>query len=112
MRRLRLPVELLSTYKLLAGLVVYTAWVAALTAVAGRLGGPWGALACLVGVPAVGLWGLWLRERRRDVRRYWRRLLRLRGRRELAASLRVDQRRIADRLEELYRSVDADTRPR
>lgn len=98
----RPPPETRSTYSLLIGVVVYTLWVAALTGVAGWLVGVGGAIPVALGVPVVGLVGLWIRERRRETRRLWRKVSNVLSRREFVPSLRERQRRIADRLEALY----------
>ncbi len=94
--------ETQSTYKLLIGLVVYTAWVMALAALAAWLAGPWIGALVLPAVPAIGLIGLWIRERRRDTRRLWRKLSSVLARREIVPALRTRQREIADDLEAFY----------
>ena len=99
--RLRLDVDVRSTWKLLIGIVLYKLWLLALIIVAGTTFGWLGALLTAVGVPAVALIGLQVRERWRaswnDVRRFF--LLRSRG--SLIQKLREEQKGLAVRLERL-----------
>jgi len=99
--RLRLDVDVRSTWKLLIGIVLYTLWLLALIIVAGTTFGWLGALLTAVGVPAVALIGLQVRERWRaswnDVRRFFL----MRSRRSLIAKLRSEQKDLATRLESL-----------
>jgi len=99
--RLRLDVDVRSTWKLLIGIVLYKLWLLALIIVAGTTFGWLGALLTAVGVPAVALIGLQVRERWRaswnDVRRFF--LLRSRG--SLIQKLREEQKALAARLERL-----------
>ncbi len=94
--------ETRSTYSFLIGVVVYTLWVAALAGLAGWLWGAWASVAVVLGVPIVGLVGLWIRERRRETRRLWTKVSKVLSRREVIPSLRARQREIASRLEALY----------
>jgi len=94
--------ETQSTYRLLLGVIIYTAWVVGLAVLAGRFGGALGASLALVGVPVLGLAGLRARERRREQRRQWQKVARVLPRRELIPFLRTRQREIADRLAELW----------
>ncbi len=94
--------ETQSTYRLLIGLVVYALWLALLTVAAAALAGWPAAVLMGLGAPGVGLLGLWIRERRREMRRVWTKVSRVLSRRELVPSLRARQREIADRLEALY----------
>ena len=94
--------ETQSTYRLLIGVLVYTAWVAGLTAVAGRLGGALAALAALVGIPVLGLVGLKIRERRREQRKQWKKVSQVLRRKDLIPFLRTRQGEIAAELEALW----------
>jgi hypothetical protein len=99
--RLRLEQDVRSTWKLLIGIVLYALWLIALVIVAGTTFGWVGALLTAVGVPAVALTGLQVRERWQlawtDARRFF--LLRSRG--SLIARLRSEQKDLAARLERL-----------
>jgi hypothetical protein len=99
--RLRLEQDTRSTWKLLIGIVLYTVWLVALVIGAGTTFGASGALLTAVGVPAVALIGLQVREHWQaswnDARRFF--LLRSRG--SLIAKLRSEQKDLAVRLEAL-----------
>ncbi len=97
--RLRLEEEVQSTWKLLIGIVLYKLWLLALVVMAWTTFGWAAALLTLVGVPAVALIGLQVRERWQlawnDARRFF--LLRSRG--SMIAKLRSEQKDLAARLE-------------
>jgi 1-acyl-sn-glycerol-3-phosphate acyltransferase len=99
--RLELEEDVRSTWKLLVGIVLYALWLVALVVFAGTTFGSLGALLTLVGVPAVAMVGLQVREHWRaswtDARRFF--LLRSRG--SLIAKLRSEQKDLAERLEGL-----------
>lgn len=100
--RLRLDPDERSTWKLMLGAAIYAAWLLVLSAGAG-LG--WGlpvVPAVLLLVPAIGLTGLWIRERWRGAWSDARRFALLRSRRELIAALRREQRALAESLKALY----------
>ena len=94
--------DLLATYNLIVGILIYGVWMVALTVAAAWLTTPLGALATLMIAPAVGLTGLWVRERWwgswRDIRRFFL----LRSRQTLIETLQERQRRIAHGLRELH----------
>jgi len=90
-----------STHKLLGGLVVYLLWLAALVGAAAALGDAWTAALVLVAAPAVGLAGLWIRERWRDAWADARRFFLLRRRPYLLRDLRRRQYEVAERLQAL-----------
>jgi 1-acyl-sn-glycerol-3-phosphate acyltransferase len=110
--------ETRSTYRLLVGVLVYTAWVIGLAAVAAwaaeraaesQPGGLTGGLTALgaglvtlVAVPVLGLFGLRIRERRLEQRRQWRKVSRTLRRRDLVPYLQAKQREIGGRLGELW----------
>lgn len=96
--RLRLDQDVRSTWKLLVGIVLYAAWLGLLTWGAGATLGLAGAAACLVGVPAVGMAGLIVRERWAESWGDVRRFFLLRARRDLASSLIGRQRELSQRL--------------
>ncbi len=101
-----------STWKLLVGIGVYTLWVGALaTAATFAWGWQAGALA-LLGLPAVGMTGLLVRERWRgfwaDVRRFFL----LRSRRDLVSILKAQQADLAGRLRMLYDRYATKLEPR
>ncbi|HLS46887.1 MAG TPA: 1-acyl-sn-glycerol-3-phosphate acyltransferase [Gemmatimonadales bacterium] len=90
-----------ASYRLFGGALLYLLWVGALAIIAGLwFGLPAGILTAL-GVPALGVAGLWIRERWHaawlDVRRYFL----LRGRHSPLRDLRRRQWEIAERLDSL-----------
>lgn len=90
-----------STYKLGIGIVAYLVWLALLAWFSAR----WGAAAVagvLVGAPALGLAGLWIRERWREAWLDVRRFFLLRHRPYLLKDLRRRQHEIAERLDALF----------
>lgn len=111
-RRVPLRVDETSTWKLLVGLGIYGFWVAAVAAfagvLAGRAGGWWwaaGVLAGLVGLPALGMTGLLIRERWHGAWNDARRFLLLRSRRDLVAQLLADRRALGERMETLLQRL-------
>ena len=96
-----------STYKLLIGILAYGAWVAAMALVALWLWGRWAALASLVFLPPLGMAGLWIRERWREVAREIGRILVLRARRRVVEELGAEQRRLGTELQALYEAWDS-----
>lgn len=95
-----------STWKILAGAVCHAAWVLLLTMVAGIWFGPLAALACLVGLPVLGLLTAgvhdsWV-DARLDVRRY-RTLL---AGRDVLERLREHRRVLAESLEVMRVTLD------
>ena len=105
--RLNLSADQRSTYKMLIGAAVYGAWLLLLTTIAARTVGWLGALLVLVGMPAIGMVGLWIRERWRGAWADARQWLLLRGRRPLVTALRARQRALADQLEAALRDHGA-----
>lgn len=111
--RVRLRTDETSTWKLLVGIGTYTVWVAMVSAaaaiLAGRAGGGWwwvaGALAALVGLPAIGMLGLLVRERWRGAWQDARRFFLLRTRRDLIAQLREDRHSLGQRLDAILRRL-------
>jgi glycerol-3-phosphate O-acyltransferase/dihydroxyacetone phosphate acyltransferase len=99
--RLRLRRDVMSTWKLLIGIVLYLIWLVVVVWFIGTAIGWWAALASVVLIPAVGIVGLHLRENWRstwdDIRRFF--LLRSRG--DLVEKLREEQKDLAQRLEAL-----------
>ena len=90
-----------STWKLFGGLVTYMAWLGVLAwLVAGR--GAGAVAAVLVGAPALGFAGLWIRERWREAWLDVRRFFLLRQRPYLLKDLRRRQHEIAERLDALF----------
>ena len=90
-----------STYKLLGGLVVYLLWLIALVAAATALADAWMGALVLVAAPALGLAGLWIRERWREAWADARRFFLLRRRPYLLRDLRRRQHEVAERLQAL-----------
>ena len=99
--RLRLVQDVRSTWKLLIGIVLYAFWLIALVIVAGATLGWVAALLTAVGVPAVAMIGLLVRERWQLAWSDARRFFLLRSRRSLIEKLREDQNELAARLERL-----------
>ena len=100
--RVRLAQDERSTWKLLVGIGIYGAWLVAVTvgltlAVERRAG-----LLALIGLPAIGMIGLTVRERWRGSWADARRFFLLRSRRRLVATLKAEQARLAASLQALY----------
>ncbi len=102
-QRLRLEVDVRSTYKLLIGIPLYALWLAALAASVVLLLQGWVAVVVAVAVPVLGMVGLLFRERWRAAWADARRFLLLRSRRALVTALRERQRDLGERLDELQR---------
>ena len=116
---LRRPRDQVATYKLLVGAGIYALWLALLAAGAAWLAfdsrgtissgesigsGVWlrpalASAGVVLGLPLIGMIGLWVRERWRsaasDLRRFWAQ----RSRREMMAELAQDQESLARRIE-------------
>jgi hypothetical protein len=99
--RLRLDVDERSSWKLLLGGAIYGAWLLLLAVAAGFIWGPSTVAAVLLVVPAVGTAGLVIRERWRGAWSDARRFFLLRSRRDLVATLRDQQRELAERFKAL-----------
>ncbi len=99
---LRVPEDRRSTTKFFAGMILYVLWVLLLAGVVGWAAHPLLGAVVAVAVPAIGLLGLWIRERWagswEDVRRFFV----LRSRRQLIQELAARQRGLAERLKESY----------
>ena len=96
-----------STYKLLIGILAYGAWVAAIALAALWLWGRWVALASLLLLPPLGMAGLWIRERWREVAGEIGRTLVLRARRQVVEELGAEQRRLGTELQALWEAWDS-----
>jgi len=107
--RVRLRVDERSTWKLLVGIGVYAAWVAAVTVAGAAWFGLRGAVAVLVGMPVVGMVGLVVRERWRGAWRDARRFFLLRSRSRLVTQLRADRSALGGRLEALLSRLTSTT---
>jgi hypothetical protein len=104
---MRRPADQRSSYKLLVGISVYAVWVLGL-AVAGAITfNVWVGLGVLLGVPALGMAGLVIRERWRGAWGDVRRFVLLRSRRPLVDTLRATQRDLGVRLDALYQDFAA-----
>ena len=108
--RVRLKPDERSTWKMLVGIGVYAVWVGTVAGAAGAAGaagvggvlrGVGLGLAVLLGVPAIGMLGLIVRERWRGAWADARRFFRLRSRRDLVAQLREERRTLGARLDAL-----------
>ena len=93
--------DIRSTYKLYGGIVLYAAWLAALVITAAALGGALWSLITLVAAPALGIAGLWIRERWRAAWRDVKRYLVLRRHPGRVRELRRRQRELTERFEVL-----------
>ncbi len=91
-----------STWKLMVGALLYTAWVLMVALAAWGLWTPWAGVAALGAMPLVGMTGLLVRERWRGSWQDARRWLLLRSRHSLIDSLRITQQELAARLDSLY----------
>ena len=103
----RPALDQVSTYKLLNGMLTYSGWVLAVSAV-GVLARGWGVgLALMVLLPPLGVASLWIREHWRwgyhDVRRFM--ILRTRG--DVLGELLSEQKRLGTELETLVEVWDA-----
>lgn len=109
--RVRLKQDETSTWKMLVGFAVYAVWVLLLSGlVAGVTGGRSGialGLAALVGLPAMGMSGLIVRERWNGAWDDARRFFLLRARRSLVAQLRADRHDLGIRLDVLHQRLSA-----
>lgn len=99
--RLSLEEDVLSTWKLLVGFVLYAAWFALLVAIAGTTFGVTGALLSVVAVPSVAMAGLLVRERWRTAWDDARRFFLIRSRRDMIGKLRDRQHNLAVRIQAL-----------
>ena len=87
-----------STYKLLGGTVLYALWILALA----WLWKPWSGLVALLALPALGILGLWIRERWRGASAFLPATLPkdlIRGLRERQHDLAVELRALYERWE-------------
>jgi 1-acyl-sn-glycerol-3-phosphate acyltransferase len=100
--RIRLEADTRSTWQALIGAALYLAWVVAAVVGAVLLGAGWWAALIAIGLPAIGMAGLLVRERWRGAWRDGRRFLLLRSRRRLIATLHSRQQDLAVRLERLH----------
>jgi glycerol-3-phosphate O-acyltransferase/dihydroxyacetone phosphate acyltransferase len=100
--RLHLDPDERSTWKLMLGASIYAAWLLILAAGAWLRWGLPAVPALLVAVPAVGMSGLLIRERWRGAWSDARKFFLIRSRRDLIATLRAEQRALAERLMTLY----------
>lgn len=105
--RLRLDPDERSTWKLMLGAAIYGAWLLLLAVSAGVLWGVPAAAAVAVGAPGVGIAGLLIREHWRGAWSDARKFFLLRSRRDLMATLRAEQRSLAERLKALYQERGA-----
>jgi glycerol-3-phosphate O-acyltransferase/dihydroxyacetone phosphate acyltransferase len=115
--RVRLKPDERSTWKMLVGVGTYALWVllvagtAAAAAAAGAAARIGVGFAVLLGMPAIGMLGLVVRERWRGMWRDARRFLLLRSRRSLIAQLRDERHALGARLDALYVTMGPQTRP-
>jgi hypothetical protein len=93
--------DIRSTYKLYGGIVLYAAWLTVLVIAAGALGGALWAVITLFAAPALGVAGLWIRERWRAAWRDVKRYLVLRRHPGRVRELRRRQRELTERFEVL-----------
>ena len=99
--RLTLRRDVLSTWKLLIGIVLYLVWLVVVVWFIGATIGWWAALTSIVLIPAVGIAGLHVRENWRSTWEDIRRFFLLRSRRDLVSKLREEQSDLASRLDAL-----------
>jgi hypothetical protein len=89
----------IATYKVFAGALLFSLWMAALAGVAGAFAGWWWALAVLALLPAIAVGGLYAAEHWEETFATARRWIVLRRRDPRIAELRRTQRELADRLD-------------
>jgi 1-acyl-sn-glycerol-3-phosphate acyltransferase len=97
--------DIRATYRLVGGAVVYALWLAALVAAVAAWSGGYAAALTAFGAPALGMAGLWIRERWYAAWLDARRWFLLRGRRSPLRDLRRRQWEIAERLDALLRAA-------
>jgi glycerol-3-phosphate O-acyltransferase/dihydroxyacetone phosphate acyltransferase len=100
--RVRLQPDEKSTWKLLVGIALYKLWLLLLVVLGVLWWGLAGGIALLLGIPAVGMLGLTVRERWRGAWSDARRFFLLRSRGELVETLRQTQHELGLRLQALY----------
>lgn len=100
--RFRLETDVLGTWKLMFGALLYAGWTLGLAMLVGWRWGLAGGLVALVAMPMLGMVGLLLRERWHGAWGDARRWLLLRTRRSLVEMLRGSQRALAARLVQRY----------
>jgi glycerol-3-phosphate O-acyltransferase / dihydroxyacetone phosphate acyltransferase len=110
-QRMSKETNLLSTTKLLTGIPIYAAWVAALAVIAGLALGPVAAVASALLLPPLAAGTLQLREGWREGRRDFRRFLLKRTRRQLVADLRSRQSQLGSEIDAFFRSDPAPALP-
>jgi 1-acyl-sn-glycerol-3-phosphate acyltransferase len=102
------PATQRSTYQILIGALIYTLWIVLVAVGVGTwLGFGWGALTFVL-LPAIGIVGLWIRERWRG---YWddmRRFFLIRSRFDLVRQLQERQRDLAVKLDRLAQGWKGD----
>jgi 1-acyl-sn-glycerol-3-phosphate acyltransferase len=99
--RLGLEEDVLSTWKLLLGIVLYATWLAVLVILAGLAFGWVGALVCVAVVPLAAMIGLRVRERWATTWSDARRFFLIRSRRDMIRKLRDRQHHLAVRIQSL-----------
>jgi len=100
-----------ATYRLVGGAVVYGLWLTALVVTVAAWSGAYAAILTAFGAPALGMAGLWIRERWRAAWLDARRWFLLRGRRSPLRDLRRRQWEIAERLDALLRTTPRASSP-
>ena len=90
------------TFRVLYGMVIFTVWFLALALAASFTLGALGGLAVFLSLPLIGFGALFVGESRRFSWVALRRFFVLRGQRDRIARLRQRQRRLANRLRELF----------
>jgi 1-acyl-sn-glycerol-3-phosphate acyltransferase len=115
--RVRLKPDERSTWKMLVGMGVYGVWVVTTTGVVGGLGAVGGVLpavglglAVLLGMPAIGMLGLVVRERWRGAWDDVRRFLLLRSRHDMVTRLRQERHALGARIDALLAARGDDGR--
>jgi glycerol-3-phosphate O-acyltransferase/dihydroxyacetone phosphate acyltransferase len=100
--RVRLKPDETSSWKLLIGIALYALWVLLLAALGVARWGLAGGIALLLGLPALGMLGLTVRERWRGAWSDAQRFFLLRSRGTLVEALRHTQHELGARLQTLY----------
>ena len=101
-----------ATYKLIGGVLFYLAWLVIVTALAFAWWGVGAGFGTLVGLPLLGIAGLWIRERWRASWASARRFFMIRHEPRLIADLRWRQRELAERLDTILAASRAAVRQR
>jgi glycerol-3-phosphate O-acyltransferase / dihydroxyacetone phosphate acyltransferase len=104
--------DTLSTHKVLGGTAIFVVWILLLAVTVGVVAGAGWGIAAALALPALALATMYITERWLDSWHEARRFFLVRNRADLLSDLRVAQRSIALRLEELRQTAPSPVEPR